>query len=54
MKRSVEAPVRRCEMINILEGKRGRGQLKKSLDDAIREDSKVVGLTEDLTQDRRL
>ena len=25
VKRSVDAPVRRCESINILEGKRGRG-----------------------------
>jgi len=50
----VDAPVRRCEMINIPGGKRGRGRPKKSLDEVIREDLKVVGLTEDLTQDRRL
>ena len=30
------------------------GRLKKSLDEVIREDLKVVGLTEDLAQDRRL
>jgi len=41
-------------MINIPEGKRGMGRLKKSLDEVIREDLKVVGLTEDLTQDRSL
>ena len=41
-------------MINIPDGKRGRGRPKKSLDKVIREDSKVVGLMEDLAQDRRL
>ena len=52
MKRmSADAPVRRCEMINIPEGKRGRDPPKKSLDEVIREDLKVVGLTKDLAQD---
>ena len=41
-------------MINIPEGKRGRGRPKKSLDEVIREDLKVVGVTEDLAQGRRL
>jgi len=41
-------------MIDIPEGKRGRGRPKKSVDEVIREDLKVVGLTEDLTQDRKL
>ena len=53
-RRSADAPVRRCEMVNIPEGKRRRGRPKKSLDEVIREDVKVVGLTEDLAQDRRL
>ena len=39
--RSVNTPVRRCEMINIPEGKRGRGQPMKSLDGVIRGDLKV-------------
>jgi len=39
--------VRRCEMISIPEGKRGKGQLRKSLEEVIRENLKVVGLTED-------
>ena len=50
----MDAPVRRCEMIGIPGGKRGRDQPKKSLDEVIREDLKVVGLTEDMAQDRRL
>ena len=48
------APVRRCELIDVPGGKRGRGRPKKSLDELIREDLKVVGLTEDLAQDRRM
>jgi len=37
-RRSVDAPVRTCEGINIPNSKRGRGQPKKSLDEVIRED----------------
>ena len=50
----MDASVSRCERINIPEGQRGRGRPKKSLDEVIREDLKVVGLTEDLAQDGRL
>jgi len=53
-RKSKGAPLRRCEMINIPNGKRGRGRPKKSLDEVIREDLKVVSLTEDLAQDRKL
>ena len=53
-RRSMAAPVRKCELIDLPGGKRGRGRPKKSLDEVIREDLKVVGLTKDLTQDRRL
>ena len=54
VKRNVDAPVRRCERINILECKKDEGRPKKSLDEVIREDLKVVGLTEDLAQNRKL
>jgi len=37
-RRSVAAPVRRCELIDLPGGKRGRGRPKKSLDEVIRED----------------
>jgi len=47
-RRSVDAPARRCERINIPKGKRGRGWPKKSLDEVITEDLKVVELTEDM------
>ena len=53
-RRGVDARVRRCETIDIPEGKRGRGRPKKSLDEMIREDLRVVGLMEDLAQDRKL
>jgi len=53
-RRSVVAPVRRCEMIVPPSGKRGRGRPKKSLKEVVREDLRVAGLTEDMAQDRRL
>jgi len=53
-RRSMATPVRRCELIDLPSGKRGRGRPKKSLDEVIREDLKVVGLSENLAQDRRL
>ena len=34
--------------------KRGRGRPKKSLEEMVREDLRVVGPTEDMAQDRRL
>ena len=52
--RSVDAPVSRCERISIPIGRRGRGRLKKNLDVVIRDDLKVVGLTENMAQDRKL
>jgi len=53
-RRSVAAQMRRCEQIDLPSGKSGRGRLKKSLDEVVREDLKVVDLTEDLAHDRRL
>ena len=50
----VDAPVRRCERINISEGRRGRGRPKKSLNEVIRVDLKVTGLMEDMAQDKKL
>jgi len=46
--------VRSCERINAPVGKRGRGRPRKSLHEVIREDLKIVGLAEDMAQDRRL
>ena len=46
--------MRRSERIYIPEGRRCRERPKKSLDEVIRKDLKVVGLTKDMAQDRRL
>jgi len=53
-RRSVDAPVRRCEAINLLHYKRGRGRSKMSWNEVIRSDMKCMGLTEDMAQDRNL
>lgn len=53
-RRNVDAPVRSYERVNPPAGKRGRGRLKKNLDEVIRGDLKVVGLTEDMAQARSL
>ena len=53
-RRSVDAPVRRCEAINLLHYKRGRGRSKMSWNEVIRSDMKFMGLTEDMAQDRNL
>ena len=52
-RRSVDAPVKRCEMINIPEGKRGRRRPLKCLNEVIRQVLKLLELTEDIAQDRR-
>ena len=41
-------------MIVSPDGKRGRGKPKKSLEEVVREDLRVTGLTEDMAQNRRL
>ena len=53
-RRSVDAPMRRCGIISIPEGRRGKGRPKKNMDEVIREDLKVVSLTEDMAEDRKL
>jgi len=53
-KRNIHAQMRICERINIPEGERGRGRSKNSLDEVIRDDLKVVELSDDMTQNRRL
>ena len=53
-KRSINAPVRRCETINLSHCRRGRGRLKLSWSKVIRSDLKSIALTEDMAQDRNL
>jgi len=42
--RSVNAPVRRCEVINLMPGRRGRERLKINWNEVIRGDLKLRGL----------
>jgi len=54
IKRSVDPPVRRCEKLERLDLKRSRGRLKKSWSEVIRHGLEILGLVEDMAQDRRL
>lgn len=51
---SVDAHVRRYEMINILKYRRDIGWPKKNLNEAIKHDLKFLGLTENTTLDKSL
>ena len=53
-RRSVNAPMRRGEAIDLSHYKRGRGRLKMSWNEVIRSDMKFMGLTEDMAQDRNM
>jgi len=50
----VDAPLRRCERINIPESRGSSGQPKKRLNKMISQDLKILGLTNDIAQDRRM
>ena len=51
---SRDAPIRTCERLKIPEGRRGRGRQKKSLNEVIIQDLKILGLTDDMIKDKRL
>jgi len=53
-RRSVNAQVRRCEALDLLHKRGGRGRPKTSWNTVIRSDIKCMGLTEDMAQDRNL
>jgi len=53
-RRSVNAPVRRCETISLSHIRRGRGRPKMSWNEVIRSDMKSTGVTEDMAKDRNL
>jgi len=53
-RRDVNEPVRKCEMISLIHYRRGRGQPKMNWNKVIRGDLKCMGLTDDITQDRKL
>jgi len=54
VRRSVTTPVRRCEVIDLVQYRRGRGLPKTSWNVVIRSDMKCLGLTEDMVQDRNM
>jgi len=54
MRRSVSAPMRRCEEIDLAQCKRGRDRPKMSWNAVIRSDMKYLGLAEDMAQDRNV
>jgi len=47
-RRSMDAPVRRCEKIDRLDCKRSRDRPRKSWSEVIRNDLKTLGLVEDM------
>ena len=53
-RRSMDAPVRRCEKLDCPNHKRSRGRPKKSWIEIIRHDLKALGLVEDMAQNRKL
>jgi len=53
-RRPMDAPVRRCEMMECSDYRRSRGRPKKSWSEVIRHDLKTLGLVEDMAQDRKL
>jgi len=54
IRRSLDAPVRRCDKLDRSDYKRSRGRPKKSWSNVIRHDLKTLGLVEDMAHDRRL
>ncbi|XP_070004752.1 uncharacterized protein [Nicotiana sylvestris] len=53
-RRSIDAPVRRCERLAMESLRSGRGRLKKYWGEVIRQDMALFQLTEDMTLDRRV
>ena len=53
-RRSVDAPVRRCEAIDLSHYKRGRGRPKMSWNEVIRSNMKFMGLMKDMVEDRNM
>ncbi|KAM2674352.1 hypothetical protein EV2_015554 [Malus domestica] len=47
-----DAPIRRCDYGTEVQGRRGRGRPRKTLEETLRKDLEYLDLTEDMTQDR--
>ncbi|XP_070013916.1 uncharacterized protein [Nicotiana sylvestris] len=53
-RRSTDAPVMRCERLTLEDLRRGKSRPKKRWGEVIRQDTKQLQLTEDMTLDRKL
>ncbi|XP_019229097.1 PREDICTED: uncharacterized protein LOC109210174 [Nicotiana attenuata] len=53
-RRRTDAPVRRCERLDLGGERRGRGRPKKSWGEVVRQDMAQLELTEDMTLDRKV
>ncbi|RXH84666.1 hypothetical protein DVH24_032950 [Malus domestica] len=51
-RRPTDAPVRRCDYGTEVQGQRGRGRPRKTLEETLRKDLEYLVLTEDMTQNR--
>ncbi|KAM1519455.1 hypothetical protein ACFX1Z_022250 [Malus domestica] len=51
-RRPTDAPVRRCDYGTEVQGRRGRGRPRKTLEETLRKDLEYLDLTEAMTQDR--
>ncbi|CAN6700901.1 unnamed protein product [Malus baccata var. baccata] len=51
-RRPTGAPIRRCDYGTEVQGRRGRGRPRKTLEETLKKDIEYLDLTEDMTQDR--
>ncbi|CAN6543625.1 unnamed protein product [Malus baccata var. baccata] len=51
-RRPTDAPVRRCDYRTEVQGRRGRGRPRKTLEETLRKDFEYLDLTDDMTQNR--
>ncbi|KAM1358540.1 hypothetical protein ACFXTH_045642 [Malus domestica] len=51
-RRPTDAPVRRCDYGIEVQGRRGRGRPRKTLEETLRKDLEYLDLTENMTQNR--
>ncbi|KAM2624013.1 hypothetical protein TB1_031028 [Malus domestica] len=51
-RRPTDAPIRRCDYGTEVQGRKGRGRPRKTLEETLRKDLEYLDLTEDMTQDR--
>nr|CBL94163.1 putative RNA-directed DNA polymerase (Reverse transcriptase) [Malus domestica] len=51
-RRPTDAPIRRCDYGTKVQGRKGRGRPRKTLEETLRKDLEYLDLMEDMTQDR--